>query len=271
MDESERGQVSLSAAEVYEQFFVPALFQEWAGKVAGAAGVQPGDRALDVACGTGVLACTLLDRVGPGGSVTGLDANEGMLSVAKQKAPEVEWKQGRAEAMPFESGSFDTVASQFGLMFFEDQEAAIREMRRVLRPSGGMAVAVWDKLENTPGYAAMVALLQRLFGERVADMLRAPFSLGDRQGLQGLFARAGIPEVEILTYTGTARFPSVQDWVHTDIKGWTLAEALDEEHYSRLQREAKTALAKFVQADGSVAFDIPAHIARLPRTSRTTS
>jgi len=100
LTDSDRGQVNTSAAEVYEAFFVPALFQEWGGPVAEAAQVQAGQRVLDVACGTGVLARAVAEHVGPEGEVVGLDINEGMLAVARQKAPHLEWHQGPAEAIP---------------------------------------------------------------------------------------------------------------------------------------------------------------------------
>ncbi len=260
MDEQERGQVSRSAAEVYEQFFVPALFAEWTGRVADAARVGPGDRVLDVACGTGVLARDVARRVAPGGAAVGLDVNEGMLAVAGRAAPDVEWHQGAAEQLPFEDAAFDAVVSQFGLMFFQDRGAALGEMRRVLRPGGRLAVAVWASLDVTPGYAAMVDLLRRLFGEPPAEALRAPYVLGDVDRLGGLFAAAGFAGVEIRTHEGTARFPSIAEWVHTDVKGWTLADMLDDEQFAVLKREAETALRRFVVADGSVAFPAPAHI-----------
>src|SRR5262245_21700611 len=162
------GQVSADAAEIYEEFYLPALFQEWTGRMADAAHVAPGQRVLDVACGTGVLARAVGDRVGPAGSDVGLDLNPGMLAVARRTAPAIDWRQGRAESLPFPSASFDAVLSQFGLMFFADRPAAIREMQRALRPGGHLAVAVWASLDDTPGYAAFVALLRRLFGEETA-------------------------------------------------------------------------------------------------------
>jgi ubiquinone/menaquinone biosynthesis C-methylase UbiE len=259
MDASQQGQVTRSAADVYEEFFVPALFAAWPAPVAQAAGIARGQDVLDVACGTGVLAREAARRVQPGGKVIGLDRNEGMLAVARRKAPEIEWRQGQAEALPFGGDHFDAVVSQFGLMFFEDRILALAEMWRVLKPGGRLAVAVWDALERTPGYAAMTALLQRLFGERIADALRAPYALGDPEALAALAAQAGIP-AQITTHAGTARFPSVEAWVHTDVKGWTLADMIDEAQYELLRQEAPQALRPFVQPDGTVAFDAPAHV-----------
>jgi ubiquinone/menaquinone biosynthesis C-methylase UbiE len=261
MDDTLKGQVTRGAAEVYEEFFVPALFSEWAPRVADAARLEPGQKVLDVACGTGVLAREVAPRVAPGGSVVGLDRNEGMLAVARRVAPAVEWRPGMAEALPFPDRAFDAVVSQFGLMFFEDRVAALREMWRVLRPGGRLAVAVWDVLDHSPGYAAMVRLLRRLFGDRVADQLRAPFALGDPEALRSLFAEAGIPGVAIRTSDGTARFPSLEAWVRTDVKGWTLADLIDDVQYRTLLREAEGELGPYVGRDGAVAFRSPAHIA----------
>jgi SAM-dependent methyltransferase len=260
MDTVERGQVTGSAAEVYEAFFVPALFQQWASRVADAAQIRSGERVLDVACGTGILARTIAERVGMKGSVVGLDVNDGMLAVAAHKAPQIEWRRGRAEALPFDSDSFDAVVSQFGLMFFEDRPAALREMIRVLRPGGHLAIAVWASLETSPGYAAMADLLQRLFGEQAANGLRAPFVLGDADQLRILFNDAGIPKAEITTMNGTVGFPSIESWVYTEVKGWVLADMLDDAQFELLLREAEKALSPFVIADGTVAFDAPAHI-----------
>lgn len=260
MSATERGQVIHSAAEVYEAFFLPALFQQWAEQVANQAGIQPGQRVLDVACGTGVLTRAIAERIGPTGSATGVDINEGMLAVAQRIAPAIAWKQAPAEMLPFDDNSFDAVVSQFGLMFFTDRLAALREMVRVTRPGGRLAIAVWDTLDRTPGYAAMTGLLQRLFGDKVADGLRSPFALGDRQALQRLFHNAGMPDASIETRSGTARFPSIQSWVYTDIKGWTLADMLDDNQFSILLNEAEQALQGFVADDGSVAFSAPAHI-----------
>jgi SAM-dependent methyltransferase len=260
MNDDERGQVSRSAAEVYDEFFVPALFHDWTSRVADAARIEPGQRVLDVACGTGVLTREVADRVGPSGAAVGLDVNDGMLAVARRKAPELDWRKGRAEELPFDDGSFAAVVSQFGLMFFEDRVAALREMRRVAKPGGRMAIAVWGPQAESPGYAAMTELLRGLFGEPAANALRAPFALGDIPSLRALFAESGLPEIDVRTLPGTARFPSLRSWIYTDVKGWTLADAIDDEGLERLMREAEHALAGFVSADGGVRFPIPAHV-----------
>ncbi|WP_035485279.1 methyltransferase domain-containing protein [Geminicoccus roseus] len=259
------GQVTGSAAEIYESFFVPALFQQWPPQVAKAAGLAPSQRVLDVACGTGVLAREAARQVQPDGAVTGLDRNPGMLALARRTAPGIDWREGMAEQLPFEDNAFDRVLCQFGLMFFQDRTGALKEMRRVLRPGGLVAVAVWDAIDRSPGYAAMADLLERLFGQRVAAELRAPFMLGDQAELRRLFELAGLPQPRIETCAGTARFPSIEAWVHTDIKGWTLADLIDDDQYRTLLQAALRDLRPLAGSDGRVAFAAPAHLATATR------
>jgi len=258
MDDADKGQVSTAAAEVYEELFVPALFSQWAPRVADALELAPGQRVLDVACGTGVFTREAATRIAPDGSIVGVDINEGMLAVAARNAPELEWRRAAAETLPFADGSFDRVANLFGLMFFEDRSRAISEMLRVLRPGGRLVVAVWGSLEETPGYAAVTDLLERLFGRDIADALCAPYNLGSEDVLRALFAEAGAETAHIHRVEGTARFPSIDAWMHTDIKGWTLADRIDDSQFQELLRGANADLTEFVLEDGTVAFDAPA-------------
>ena len=260
MSNTERGQVISSAAEIYQEFFVPALFQEWTDIVLDAARVKEGQHILDVACGTGVLARSAKKRVGANGRVVGLDINDGMLTVARQISSDIVWKEGNAQNLPFPDNHFDTVVSQFALMFFEDRQSAIHEMLRTVRSGRWVTIAVWGSLEETPGYAKMVKLLQRLFDEDVANGLRAPYNLGDKDVLCTVLEEANIDDYEIDTIVGTARFPSIESWVFTDIKGWVLADSMDDDQYQHLLNEAQKELQTFVNGDGSVSFDAPAHI-----------
>ncbi len=255
-----RGQILAGAAEIYDRFFVPALFAQWTPRMLEAAAVGAGDRVLDVACGTGILTRAAAARVGTSGAVTGLDVNPGMLAVARRHAEDVDWREARAEALPFEDGRFDAVLCQFGLMFFDDRVAALRETWRVLRPGGRLAIAVWDSMQRAPGYAAMSSLLRRLFGDEIAGALEAPYSLGDTRALSALLAAAGLPRSTIETVDGMARFPSIADWVRTDIKGWTLADRIDDAQLAQLQEQAGGELKPFLDTGGAVAFAHPAHI-----------
>jgi SAM-dependent methyltransferase len=255
-------QAQIEAANAYEALFVPALFGQWAPKVVEAAQIQPGQRVLDVACGTGVLAREVASRAGSTGYVAGLDPNPGMLAVAKQLTPGGDWKEGLAESLPFADHSFDAVVSQFGFMFFTDRRQALREMVRVLVPGGRLAVAVWDSLDNIPAYAAEVTLVERIAGPPAAHALRAPFVLGDRRELEVLFRDAGVGSVEIATHRGTARFPSIQSMVEADLRGWlpVMGVMLPEEQINRILEEADQALGPYVSEQAPAMFEVSAHI-----------
>lgn len=252
----------VAAAWAYEGLHVDALFRQWARPVLDAAEVVSASRVLDVACGTGVLAREALARVGPGGSVTGLDIAPGMLAVAESIEPGVTWTEGDAGDLPFDDDEFDAVVSQFGLMFFPDKLGALREMFRGAKPGHRIAVAVWDALERSAAYPAAVDLLERLAGPDAADALRAPFVLGDIDELRGLFEQAGASEVSIDTRSGTARFPSVRSMAEADLRGWlpVMGVDLDDALIEAILGEAEDALRDFVTADGAMVFDAPAHV-----------
>ncbi|WP_244514893.1 class I SAM-dependent methyltransferase [Ensifer sp. LCM 4579] len=248
-------------AEIYDAHFVPALFAQWGPVVAAEAGVQKGDRVLDVACGTGALAIAAAEMAGPSGSVVGLDSNPEMLAVARRKPVQIEWLEGRAEALPLPDISFDAVASQFGLMFFEDKPKALTEMMRVLKPGGRLAVAVCDAVENSPGYDAFALLLDRLFGKEVGDSFRAPFSLGDAGRLHEICSEAGIADAEVVQRSEKVRFNSIDALVSTERACvWTLGGVLTDEQFKRLLDESETALRPFVIDGGTIEFAMPSLI-----------
>lgn len=260
MSDPARGQVVDAAAEVYEQFFVPALFAQWAEPMLTAAGIGSGDRVLDVGCGTGVLACAAARTVGPAGRVVGLDRNSPMLAVARRAPEVVDWRQGDAEDLPFDDHAVDRVVCQFALMFFDDRRRAVDEMLRVLRPGGTLAVATWCAVDESPGYAAMVDVVRRVVGESAATALLAPFTLGTVEVVTELLDTGRARDVHVTRRTGTARFASIESWVHTDIRGWTLAGSIDDATYDRLLDEARVVLAPFTDPSGRVRFAAPALI-----------
>ncbi len=250
-----------SPADVYDEQFVPALFRHWGPVLCDAARVGAGQRVLDVGCGTGALTLAAIKRVGPRGAVVGLDPSAEMLAVARRKPTAVDWREGRAESLPFAEAAFDAVLSQFAMMFFTDRVAALGEMQRVLRPGGRLAVAVCNAVERSPGYAALAALLDRLFDRRVGDAFRAPFALGDTAALRALCTQAGLDRAEVAQHDGTVRFASIDALVASERAcAWTLGGLLDEDQFERLREGARRDLAPFVQPDGTTAFSMPALI-----------
>lgn len=257
--DAERGQVTSSAAEIYESFFVPALFGQFCEPVLDHAGVGRGERVLDVGCGTGVLARAAARRVGTTGTVAAVDPNDGMLAVARRTGPAVDWRSGSAESLPFADRTFDHVVAQFAAMFFTDRAAAVGEMSRVAVSGGTVTIATWSALDRAPGYAALVALIEHELGLAAADALRAPFVLGQPDDVRRLLDPVG-SDPRFDEIAGTARFASVAEWIHTDVRGWTLADLVDDDAEAALVERAQHDLARFVAADGSVAFPLAALI-----------
>ena len=249
-----------SAAEIYDQFYLPALFRQWTSYLIKTADIQKGYKVLDVACGSGVLARDIVPIVGEPELVTGLDINGDMLAVARSRQPEINWIEHPAEKLPFDDNHFDAVVSQFGMMFFADRHAAVAEMIRVLRPGQRMSIAVWDCLDNTPGYADLVDLLDRLFGSEVAQGLRSPYNMGDRVLFESYFDLPELEDLKIETHTGYAQFATLRDWVFTDAKGWVMSEAFGDAELELLIKEAEISLAHYADENGRVKFEAPAHI-----------
>ena len=212
----EQWQVAGSAAQVYDRQLVPAIFGPWAPRVLDLAAPATGERVLDVACGTGVVARLAAERVGVDGRVVGLDLNPGMLVVARSlPAPgaPIGWVQATAGRLPFPDGSFEVVCCQLGLQFFPDRAAALAEMARVLVPGGRLAAMVWRSIDHSPGFAVLAEALDRHVGQAAGALMRAPFGLGEEGTLRGLVAGAGFGEVRLDEQAGVVRFGSARELV----------------------------------------------------------
>lgn len=258
MTDAAAGQVSMTAAEIYDRDFVPALFGQFAPMLAEAVGIAPDERVLDVACGTGIAALAALDR--GAGPVTGIDINPGMLAVARAKTDRVDWVEGAAEALPFDDHRFDVVLCQFALMFLADRTRALREMARVTRSGGRIALLTWEALDRTPGYDRLVPLVRKIVGPEAAEALSAPFVLGDTADIEAELDRAGLAMAEHRILTGTARHSSLDAWIDTEIGGWTLADMVSPDELAALKAAAAPVFAHYISGDGRVAFPAPAHL-----------
>ncbi|MDF2467310.1 MAG: Methyltransferase type 11 [Ramlibacter sp.] len=235
-------------AQVYEQYFVPAMFAPWATLLLRHAALEPGERVLDVACGTGVVARHAAPQVGNKGKVVGLDMNPAMLAVARSLPPpqgaHIEWQDGNAQALPFGDGSFDAALCQHGLQFFPDRLQAVREMRRVLAPDGRAVAIVLQGLDRHPVFQALMESVSRHFALPLAAV-STPFALCDADELRGLFSGAGFAGVDIRPETTTVRFADPQRFV--PLAATSSAAAVPA--FAQLENNARSALFDKVRAD----------------------
>ncbi len=267
MSQHEGWQVSGNAPEAYERYLVPALFTPWATDLLARLPLHPGEHVLDVACGTGIVARLAAHDVSPGGRVTGLDLNPGMLAVARSlpQATDVriDWREGTAVTSPFANGEFNVVLCQQGLQFFPDGVAALREMHRVLVPGGRLGLSVWRPLQHNPYMAALGHAVERHVSAEVAAALRAATSLGDAEALRSLLLQAGFREVRIAIAILVMRFASVEAFMPGQFAATPFAGAI-----SALAPDARTALLEELRValqaytdDTGVAVPTEAHVA----------
>lgn len=252
----------IEAGRGYETLFVTSLFAPWTHRLVDGAGVATGSSVLDIACGTGVLARHALSITGTGRRVVGLDPAPGMIAAATETEPGIEWTLGTAEELPFEDAAFDCVMSQFGMMFFADKQKAAGQMFRVLKPGGWLAVAVWDRIENNPAYADIIAVLDEQVSTEAGDALRLPYSLGNADDVTSFFKTAGFASVSCETATEQARFPSTRTMIEADLRGWLplFDIHLDEAKIADVLRHSDEKLAKHATGSGEAVFQTSAHI-----------
>lgn len=256
MAATETFQITSQQAELYEERFVPALFAQWVDAVLGAAGVRAGQDVLDVACGTGIVARHAAERVGTTGHVIGLDLNPAMLAVASRLRPDLTWQQGDVVALPFDDDSFDVVTCQSAAMFFDDLVGALREMGRVTRPGGVVAVQVFDLRENQPAYGPWIAMVARHVGQDALRMLGTYWVHGDRDLMRERCASAGLRVTAVHDHERPAHFPSVEAMVLTEVNATPLADRLTQDELDAIIADSHTVYEPF-RATGEDQLTIP--------------
>jgi ubiquinone/menaquinone biosynthesis C-methylase UbiE len=259
-------QLSGSASEAYERYIVQAFMQGWTHGLLDVATLAVGTRVLDVACGTGVVAREAASRVGKHGQVVGVDLNAGMLAMARTlphpSGVSIEWKEGNVTALPLQEASFDVVICQQGLQFFPDKPAALRDMRRVLVPTGHLVLSVWRRISHCPWQRAVADALERHVGADAATGIRAAFALADREELRSLITAAGFRTVRIRIDSQMIRYPSLEEFVPGYLSATPVAgmvAKLDELTRAAILEEVKTSLQPYIDDDG-LAAPIEAHV-----------
>jgi SAM-dependent methyltransferase len=196
-----------------------------------------------------------------------------MLAVARAAAGRegvaVEWREGRAEAMPFPDGAFDLVLCQFALMFFGDRAAALSECRRVLKDGGRLVLSVWQGLDRHPFYQRLNAAIERRIGISALALI---FALGDPGGLRALLREAGFRREEVESVSMTSRFPDPEAFLAGEIEVDTaaipsmqdLTPAQRQEIVAAVSGDMRAPLREATQA-GHVVIPFHAHLARAAR------
>jgi ubiquinone/menaquinone biosynthesis C-methylase UbiE len=198
-------QLAGNAPTAYARFS-PKIMEPWTDDLISSANCRDGDRVLDVACGTGIVANRINLVTRKLCAVTGIDLNEGMLSVARRN-PQIEWHQGSVVEMPFEPASFDVVLCQQGLQYFPDRPAAMRGMTRVLSAGGRLALNVWGALERQPFQTAVIAGIGNFLGSEAKAAFDTAFSLNTAEELRRLANDAGLQNIRVRFEHRTLRYP----------------------------------------------------------------
>ena len=206
---------SASAAETYQQFFVPAIATPVSTELLNTAALQAGEEVLDVACGTGVITRLAAAAVGPTGSVSGVDLAPDMIEVAaatdQPDGAPIEWREADAVSLPLPDQSYNVVLCQMGLMFMEDEAAAVAEMHRVLRPGGRVVVNTPGRIQ--PPFEEMERAIVEHINPELGGFVKAVFSMHDPAALGTLLAKAGFDEVETTEYAAQFDLPAPADFL----------------------------------------------------------
>lgn len=212
-------QTAPNPAAFYESYLVRYLFGPWSLDLIDRVRPQPGERVLDLACGTGAVAREVMTRISPNGSLVGVDISPDMLRVASEvvgtREGVVQWQQASAESLPLPDASFDVALCQQGLQFFPDKQGALRELRRVLKPGGRVALSVWRAIEHNPVQHAMSKAANGRLGAAIA----VSFGLGENGALERMLEDAGFQSARVESVEKVIAFPSADEYVANTVRG----------------------------------------------------
>lgn len=253
-----------SAAEAFERYLVPTIFGPWSRDLVDTARAAPGDRVLDVGCGTGAAARYAAELVAPGGTVAAIDLNAGMIAHARTLCPpgDVDWCEGDVMALPFEDGAFDIVVGNQLLQFLEDKAGALAEMKRVLAPGGRLVLNVYCDIELCPGHCAVARAVVPY--DIDASGILNPYAFGDAVTLGDVIQQAGFRDVSVVRRSMESRFASPEAFVEALAAGGPSVrhalEQLDAAALKQVIEDVTRRLADYVD-DKGVRIITTSHIA----------
>jgi ubiquinone/menaquinone biosynthesis C-methylase UbiE len=219
-----------TAAEIYQRTFVPDVATPVSGLLLQAAALRPGERVLDIACGTGVIARLAANQVGPDGCVIGTDVSPDMITVARTmpdpSGMAIDWHVADAASLPFSDGVFDIALCQMGLMFVVDKASAIAEIRRVLSRGGRVALSTPGAIQQP--FEILEHALARYIGPDLAGFIRTVFSMHDPRAVADLLHAASFSEVRVSTTTITLHLPPPADFLWQYVASTPLRARVDD-------------------------------------------
>jgi ubiquinone/menaquinone biosynthesis C-methylase UbiE len=191
----------------YHEGLGPMFFAPYAADLAGRLTLPAGATVVEVAAGTGIVTRRLLETMPRDARLIATDISEAMIAFAPSMVPadpRLEWRQADAVQLPFADSSADAIVCQFGLMFFPDKLAALREARRVLKPSGTLLFNVWGSLADNPIAEIAHAVGATFFHVNPPQFYLIPFGFHDRATIEALLAEAGFSATtcDIVDVTG---------------------------------------------------------------------
>src|SRR5437588_6828984 len=162
-----------SIPALYERYLGPLIFEPYAADLAARLGDVRSGTVLETAAGTGIATRALVRSLPATVRIVATDLNQPMLdfAAARVDSPRVTWRQADALSLPFPSGTFDAVVSQFGVMFLPDKVAAYREAARVLKPGGALLFNVWGRIEDNDLAHVVTEAVAGLFPENPPQFL----------------------------------------------------------------------------------------------------
>ncbi len=248
------GTVDTSAAAAFEKYLVPTVFGPWSRSLVDLANPKPGERLLDIGCGTGAAARYAAEIMPEQNAVAAIDLNPGMVAHARALDPKaaIDWQLGDIMALPFDDGTFQNIVGNQVLQFLPDRGAALVEVRRVMTEDGRAIFGVYCQLDLCPAHCAVANALEKHHVDPAG--IQHPYSFGDPLILGDVLADAGFRDVSVVRRTMEARFESPKAFVEALAAGGPSArhalEQLDDDGLPQVINDITQALDHYLDAEG---------------------
>ncbi len=248
-----------SIPAVYDRCLGPLLFEPYAEALLAAVDWSRSQAVLEVAAGTGIVTERLRRVLPASARLVATDLNPDMLAIAGERvrATGIEWRPADAMSLPFDDATFDDVVCQFGVMFFPDKLAAMRETRRVLRPGGRFVFNVWGSLDSNPMFRLASEIVPRYFTSDPPDFYQVPFSCHDEPMLRRTLSDAGFEVSALEAVDRVGHCPTAREAATGVVTGNPTVVAIRERATAPEETVIDAVAAAFADAGGVAPFKMP--------------